>query len=80
MNEENTMTFNAGTMIVKFKKQNGEIRTLVGTLFPPTFVGNYKETLEVINNSTDCLITMFDYEANNWRSFYKRNIIELEDA
>lgn len=78
--EETEMIFTTGIMIVTFKKQNGEVRTLVGTLFPPTYTGNYKMTLDEINNAEDCLITMWDYEKNNWRSFYKRNIVEMEDA
>ena len=78
--KETEMIFTTGTMIVTFKKQNGEVRTLVGTLFPPTYTGNYKMTLDEINSAEDCLITMWDYEKNDWRSFYKRNIVEMEDA
>jgi hypothetical protein len=77
---EDKMIFTTGTMVVTFKKQNGEVRTLVGTLFPPTYTGDYRATLKDINDAEDCLITMFDYEKSAWRSFYKRNIVEMVEA
>ena len=46
--EENDMIFTTGTMVVTFKKQNGEVRTLVGTLFPPTYTGDYRAALKSI--------------------------------
>lgn len=78
--EENDMIFTTGTMVVTFKKQNGEVRTLVGTLFPPTYTGDYRAALKSINEADDCLITMWDYEKGAWRSFYKRNIVEMVEA
>ena len=76
--------YNRGTLLemlhsrivtVKFRKQDGDIRLLRGTLNDELIPVRRKETESHTAEST--LITAWDLDAAGWRSFHPESVLEV---
>ena len=68
---------NEGLVNLQFKKVNGELRNMCGTRNLNIIAEEYHPKGEGKTISDpDSVVTLFDVEANGWRSFRVENLIE----
>lgn len=75
---------NDGTARIKFEKADGSIRELYGTrngdLIPEAFTPTLNEGLNraEARAANENVVTVFDLEANGWRSFRKDKFLSFK--
>ena len=65
--------------VVTFTKTNGEVRTMKCNFFKPDTTNTFEEVyayVETLDNKD--LITVFDLDANKFKSFYQTRVIDWE--
>jgi hypothetical protein len=67
---------NAREANIKFRKLNGDLRTMRCTLKADLLPSTIAEALDKTNRPSD-LITVYDLDMNGWRSFHIDSIIEV---
>ena len=72
---------NAREATVRFRKLDGELRTMRCTLNPQLLPETIQQQWGRLNpdraNQSDQLITVYDLEMDGWRSFHPESIIEV---
>lgn len=68
----------ANEVLVTFTKVDGSRRKMYCTLDPTRLPKKASNKLETVLETTPGLVTVFDTEKNDWRSFHLNKVIEVE--
>ena len=67
---------NEGLVYLQFKKVNGDLRNMVGTLNSGLIPEDKVPEEGKERKSNEELVVLFDTEVNDWRSFRTENLVE----
>jgi hypothetical protein len=65
-----------GTVHLQFKKVNGDLRNMIGTLNSSLIPEDKVPVEGKERKETEALVVLFDLEVGDWRSFRTENLVE----
>jgi hypothetical protein len=73
-------TLKEGLVHLQFKKVNGDLRNMIGTLSSEHIPEDKVPEEGKERKSNEELVVLFDTEVNDWRSFRTENLVEYRSA